>query len=254
MARFHFRSRNRTPARSPETRPPTGDGLKDRAGRRVVLLALLTATAACASSAPVSDERPVDAGQLARSAERASAIDAPYRILFEWSLNEPGRRLEGRGVARIEPPYRARLDLFAGNGERVAAAALVDSELRVPGNDTSFLPPPALLWGALGVFRADRSMGLAGGSWRPDGGAELRYVPGDGSELLVRLRDSRVEEILRRSGNRTVEDLKVARGNGERFPRQSTYRDLSRTRELQMTLESVEHVESFPTDIWDPRS
>jgi hypothetical protein len=216
-------------------------------------LGLIPLLGACAGSGPVVEERPLDAGQLAMSAERASALDAPYRIVFDWALNEPGRRLQGQGVARIEPPYRARLDLFARNGERVAVAALVDSELRLLGEEESILPPPSMLWGALGVFRAGRDMGLAGGSWRSDGGAELRYIPGDGSELLVRLRGSRIQEMLRRSGNSTVEELRVSRANGERFPREANYRDLVRTRELRMTLESVEHVESFPTDIWTPR-
>lgn len=213
----------------------------------------LIALVGCAGSGPVVEERPLNAGQLASSAERASALDAPYRLVFDWTLNEPGRRIQGQGVARVEPPYRARLDLFARNGERITAAALVDGELRLPEGQAPLLPRPTLLWGVLGVFRPERSMGLAGGSWRSDGGAELRYLPGGDSELLVRLRDSRVQEMLRRSGGRTVEELRIQRADGERFPRESTYRDLAQTRELRMTLESVEHVESFPTDIWNPR-
>lgn len=206
----------------------------------------------CASAEPV-EERPLDAGQLAASAERASAPDAPYRIVFAWALNEPGMRMQGQGVARIEPPYRARLDLFSGNGERITSAALVDGDLRIPEGLPSILPEPAMIWGALGVFRPGRGMALAGGTWQADGSAELRYLPADDAELLIRLGDARVREIVRRAGDRTTEELAVQRTDGDRFPREATYRDLTSTRELRMTLESVEHVESYPTDIWDPR-
>ncbi len=208
---------------------------------------------ACASGERVEDARPLDAGQLAQNAQRASALDAPYRLVFDWSLNEPGMRLQGQGVARIEPPYRARLDLFARNGERITSAALVDGDLRVPEGQPSFLPQSTFFWGSLGVFRPDRSMGLAGGSWHRDGLAELRYLPTQSSELLVRLAGSRVQEMVRRSNGRAVEDLKLDMVEGERFPRQATYRDLRETRELRLTLDTVEHVESYPSDTWTPR-
>jgi hypothetical protein len=223
-----------------------------RCGELLRAVAGLVVIAGCASTEPAVEAGPLDAGQLALSAERASALDAPYRIVFDWSLNEPGMRLQGRGVARVEPPYRARLDLFTRSGERITSAAIVDGEVRVPEGLPSILPPATLLWGSLGVFRPGREMGLAGGTWRTDGTAELRYLPAEDAELLVRLSDSRIREMVHRSRNRTVEELRLVRGEGERFPREATYRDLTSTRELRMTLESVEHVESYPTDIWNP--
>ena len=162
-------------------------------------------------------------------------------------------RLQGRGVARIEPPYRARLDLFSRSGDRVTAAALVDGELRLPEGMPEYLPPPTLFWGALGVFRPDRGMALGGGSWRPDGTAELRYLPGPEEELTIRLSETAIREILVARGGRTTQELRVTRAEGERFPRETVYRDLTRTRELRMTVESVEHVESYPSDVWTPR-
>jgi len=219
----------------------------------LLLVAAFGVTSACASSEPVEDARPMDAGQLAQNAQRASALDVPYRLVFAWSLNEPGMRLQGQGVARVEPPYRARLDLFARNGERITSAALVDGDLRVPEGMPGFLPQSTFFWGSLGVFRPHRSMGLAGGSWRRDGLAELRYLPTESSELLVRLAGSRVQEMVRRSNGRAVEELRLDMVDGERFPREATYRDLSQTRELRLTLESVEHVESYPSDTWTPR-
>jgi hypothetical protein len=207
----------------------------------------------CAGGPPPEEARPLDAGQLAQNAERLSALDSPYRLVFEWALNEPGMRVQGRGVARIEPPYRARVDLFARNGERITSAALVDGEMRVPEGLPSILPQPTMLWASLGVFRPERGMGLAGGRWQRDGMAELRYQPVEGSDLLVRLTQNRVQEMVHRTNGQSVEDLRLELSEGDRFPRRATYRDLNQTRELRMTLESVEHVESYPSDIWDPR-
>jgi len=220
------------------------------AGPGMMLLFIATG---CGGAAPGPEPRPLDASQLAQRAERASALDSSYRLVFEWSYNEPGTRIQGRGVARMEPPYRARLDLFNRGGDRITSAALVDGDVRIPEGLPSFLPPPTLFWGALGVFRPDRGMGLAGGSWRRDGLAELRYVPGGNSDMLIRLLNSRVQEIVHRSNGQAVEELRLQMVDGERFPREATYRDLRQTRELKMTLESVEHVESYPSDIWDPR-
>ena len=50
-------------------------------------------------------------------------------------------------MARIEPPSKARLDLFLDNGEGVLSAALVDDELRLPhGAPEDILPPVELMW------------------------------------------------------------------------------------------------------------
>ncbi len=214
-------------------------------------LVLAVALAACASTPPPTAERPLDAGQLAGSATAASSLDAPYRIVFEWALNEPGTRLRGRGVARVEPPYRARLDLFLQNGERVAAASIVGDEYRVAADGRAELPPAALLWGTLGVFRPGDLSQLRGGRWESNGLAELRYQSMAGGELLYRLQGNRIErmEVLR--GQRASEDLRLVRVDGERFPREATYRHLEEVRELRILLETVEHVESYPSDIWE---
>lgn len=218
-----------------------------------LILGLVAAGVGCGPTGPVEELQPTNAGQLANQAERSSALDSPYRIVFQWSLVEPGMRVQGRGVARVEPPYRARLDLFSRGGERMTAAALVDGELRIPEGLPDFLPPPTMFWGSLGVFRPDRGMELVGGRWQRDGSAELRYRPGEESELLVLLARNRVTEMTRRSNGRALEELRVQLAEGERFPRQATFRDHVRTRELRMTLETVEHVESYPSDIWEPR-
>jgi hypothetical protein len=229
---------------------------KDRGGAptrglgAVVLLQLILA--GCAASAPQATQAPIDAGQMALSAERASALDAPYRLVFDWTLNEPGARLNGRGVARVEPPNRARLDLFLSNGERVAAASMVGEEFRVAAGGQTELPAPAFLWGAIGVFRPGDFSVLRGGRWQSNGVAELTYQFSGGGELLYHLRGGRIERMEVRRSQRPAEEVRLVQVEGERFPREATYRHLDAVRELRITLEAVEHVESYPSDIWDP--
>jgi hypothetical protein len=224
-------------------------------GRKPLLLAgiflFLVVPVACARSETAPPPRPMDAGQVAGSAARASTLDGPYRLVFEWTLNEPGTRLSGRGVARVEPPSRARLDLFMGNGERVAAAALVRDDLTTPRDMRAGLPPAPLLWGALGIFRPGDNAGLRGGSWQSNGGAELRYFYEGSDELRYGLRNNRIERMEVFRGNRASEEVQLVRVDDERFPREATYRHLGEVRELRITLETVEHVESYPSDIWN---
>jgi hypothetical protein len=222
-------------------------------GSLVSALLILVLATGCGGGPPAEDTRPLDAGQLASNAERASSLDAPYRLVFEWSLTEPGMRMQGRGVARIEPPYRARLDLFSRNGERITSAALVDGDLRVPEGLPTFLPEATMFWASLGVFRPARGMGLVGGRWHRDGLAELHYRPGGDADLLIRLTRNRIQEVIQQTNGQVVEELRLRMEEDERFPRRATYRDMRQTRELTMTLESVENVESYPSDIWEPR-
>ena len=219
---------------------------------RVGRIGVVLLVSGCASAPPQPTTPPPDANQIALAATRVSELDAPYRLFFEWSVVEPGTRLNGRGVARIEPPYLARLDLFTSNGERIAAAALDGGTLRVAQDIQTEMPPPALFWGTLGVFRPGFGVGLTGGSRFPNGDVELRYQGADGTELLYRLRSNRIERIDVRRGGRAREEVALARADGERFPRRATYRHLDEVRELSITLETVEHAESYPTDIWDP--
>jgi len=215
-------------------------------------LALLALAGGCAS-APPPPEPPVDAGAVQREAEAASRLDRPYRLVFQWEVQEPGMRVRGRGVARVEPPYRARLDLFAANGDRLAAAALVDDRLEVPPGMAVTVPPAPMLWGALGVFRPGPGL-YAASATRPGGGrSTLRYLSAEGGSLNVSLSGGRIERMERSTEEGIREELRVRFGGAdERFPRESTYRDLAAVRELRITMESVEHVESYPPEVWTP--
>jgi len=197
----------------------------------------------------------VDGEQLALALEERTSLNEPIRVVFSWQLNEAGIRVGGKGVARIEPPYRARLDLFLGNGETVVRAALVDGELRLPpGAPEGILPPPDLMWSVLGVFRPAFGIELMGADRLEGGGLRLRYRYPDARELSFRVEDGliRTVEVLR-DGHAT-ERVELGLDEGSRYPAEATYRNLAAFRELKLTRETVERVESYPPDIWDPTS
>lgn len=181
-------------------------------------------------------------------------MSEPTRVVFAWQLNEQGSHMKGRGVARIEPPYKARLDLFLNNGEAAVSAALVDGGLRLPtGARTDMLPPPDLMWGALGVFRPDTDTDLVGAEREPGGAVRLRYRYHDGRELDFRVVDGRVRALqLRDRGGHVAQRVELAVDGSGRYPKKATYRNLSAFRELKLTRESVEYVKPYPPDIWDP--
>ena len=226
-----------------------------RRARSTLLGGLLLGVAACTPPPPAVIAPAPDPEQLALALEDQTALEEPTRILFEWQLNEAGVRANGRGVARIEPPYRARLDLFLGSGETAISAALVDGDLRLPpGAREDILPPADLLWGVLGVFRPEFGIDLMGADRLEQGQEQLRYRYRDGTELHFRVERGRVRGMELREGGHAVERVELTLGDGERFPLEATYRNLAAFRELRLSRESVEVVESYPPDIWDPAS
>jgi hypothetical protein len=214
---------------------------------------LLLLAAGCASAPPPAGAPAVDADAVQRDAEQRSLLDYPYRLVFEWEFQEPGVRVRGRGVARVEPPYRARLDLFGPNGDRIAAASLVNDRLEVPVGLATAIPPAPMLWGALGIFRPGPGLYGASATRSASGHSELRFRVDEGGELRVALSGGRIDRIDRTRESGAREELRVRFGaSDERFPRESIYRDVGAVRELRITMESVEQVESYPPDVWNP--
>lgn len=209
----------------------------------------------CASnpSAPATSPLTVDPEVVAEDALEATLPGDPVQIGFGFRLREADLRFQGRGVARIQPPYRVRLDLFTGGGETFFQAALVGSDLRMPvWAPRALAPPPALLWAALGVFRPDVDLTLTGGREAEGGVVTLRYVRDDQEELRFRFSRGRLARAeIRRKGNLEEEvDLSYDEASGNVV--ETVYRNQAHFLELIFSLESVENVEAFPPDIWHP--
>src|SRR5687767_7371380 len=102
--------------------------------------------------------------QLAQQLIDSTALRRPLHLVFSWSFSEENARFSGRGSTRIEPPYKARLDLFGPRGETYLSAAAVGDELRLPPSLppglAAIIPPIALLWSGLGVLRAPEGASL----------------------------------------------------------------------------------------------
>lgn len=231
------------------SRPP-------RSIRRGLLIAaplLLAGQIGCSPPPPPPAGPELDAGQIAARARTGTRLQEPARILFDWSLTERDGRFKGRGVARIEPPYRARLDLFLPGGESVARAALVDGDLRIPpGVPDGIIPPAHLLWGVLGVFNPGSGNALLGAQAIDGGGFVLRYGFPDGREIRYTLSGARVRGVEVLEAGHVVQRVELRADEDDRYPEEAIYRDLAAYRELTITRESVENVEPYPPDIWDP--
>ncbi len=193
------------------------------------------------------------AADVARAAIAATAPKRPMKLVFAWSLQDRDARFSGKGAARIEPPYRARLDLFGPRDEGYLSAAVVGEDLRIPPAaqaQAAVVPPPALLWTALGVLNppADARLTTA----RRDGDqTELDYTRGPERWRFTLLagRLSRVQFDRSGAGRLTVE----LKGTGpEGLPKQAVYRDYAAFRTLTLTLDRADEAEPFPPAIWSP--
>ena len=185
--------------------------------------------------------------------EYTTRVARPSRIEFRWRAQEADFRHEGVGVARVEPPYRARLDLFLDNGEAVVIAALVEDELRIPaGLPTELVPLPPLMWAVFGVFRPGAGAEMVRGRITR-GTMELDYDLPSRERVRCHLRDRAVVNAERLERGSVVETVFISDREGDTiFPGVATYRNLPGYRQLRLTLESVDHVDSFPPDIWYP--
>jgi hypothetical protein len=182
-----------------------------------------------------------------------TSLADPLRIVFGWELNDAGQRVEGRGVARVEPPYKARLDLFLDNGETVISAALVDGDLRLPpGSPDEILPPPDLFWGTLGIFRPVGDARLVGADRLEGEAVRLRYRHDDGREVRYQVEEGVLTTLELLQGGRVVQRVDVAPERVARYPVEATYRHLGEFRELRLVRESLSVVPAFDPEIWDP--
>lgn len=213
--------------------------------------AVLAALVACAPPAPDGPVMPPsDARQELEQVAAANRLERPTQLFFDWSAREPDFRGSGQGVARLEPPDRARLDLFLDNGEQVAEAVLIGDDLHIPPwVEVGMIPPPPLLWASLAVFRPGPAAELV--EVRGLSQLAVDYRLPDGTRLRFHVEGRRVVGASVLDGDDVVRTLVVAETDpGSRFPSEATYRDVPDFRQLEVDLSSVEYVESFPPDIW----
>jgi len=206
-------------------------------------------------SAPVG--APVaDPAATAAELVRATTPERAQRIPFNWTLNESGSKVSGRGLVRVDAPRRIRLDLFGPRNETVLAAALVEEEYRFPAGVTPgvALPSAALLWGGLGVIRPPAGATLIGAT-ATDSSAVLRYRATDGTtyQYETRRRAGLVRlDGLERSGNGgRMETVRLTRDDAGRIT-SAAYRNWAAFRELILESGEITDVASFPESTWQP--
>lgn len=214
-------------------------------------LAAVVGISACGPGRVVVIEPPVNAQEIVSRLESRERLTVPLRVVFDWEMSEQGVRVDGRGSARMEPQFKARLDLFLGNNEPAGSAAAVDDDLRVPTEfPPQVLPPVNLLWSALGVFRPGLGTALLGAE-RVEGGVHLSYGLPGGDTAVYRLVDGLIERVEVFREGTVVQRLTLERDDLQ-IPIEAVYRDLVDVLELRLVRESVAQTEPFPSDIWMP--
>lgn len=185
---------------------------------------------------------------MAQRLEEATRPTRTLRVVFDWNLEDRDANFSGRGVLRLVADRRGRVDLFGPRGETYAAAILEGESLRaVPAAALSMLPPPALLWSALGAFRAPTDASLTG-TGTADGVTTLEYRR-DGTVWRFTFEGDRLRstEWTDGAGRRTVQ-LSGSADAG--LPAQSVFRDWTQFRQLTLRVTEVEEIAAFEADVW----
>jgi len=143
---------------------------------------------------------------------RAELPPGHRRLVFSWELEDPDLAARGEGAARMAPPDSARLDFFLAGGMASGASVLIGGELRLPPRSDELarrlVPPPPLLWAALGRVAVpalrDTAARVDGDTLRADIGQpvawRLTFVR-DTLRRLERVDGGRVVEWVDRSVN-----------------------------------------------------
>ena len=129
---------------------------------------------------------------------------------------------------------------------------LVADTLHAPeGAPTQIVPPPPLLWAALGVLRPPGGAALVGGETRGER-LRLRYGLSTGDELRYEFERGRVAAADLYHDGDALHEVSLDRDGSWELPREATYRNLAAFRELRVVVESVVGVEGYPADIFFP--
>ena len=226
--------------------------MKFRSG--LAVLGFVFTSTACAAGSLGSRVPIPDPDRAESRARRDNPNPNTLQVVFQWSIREPDLQIDGRGFARLQSPDRARFDLFMDNNERVLAATLVGDEMcSREERALEFVPSPALLWASLGVFRPGEGVTRLGAEAYEDGALgdyRLTYRLPDGDELRYEIRSRRMSEVDLRHDGSLAHSIDLTIENGRQLPGETTYRNLAAFSRLRVTVESVESMDSFPSDIW----
>jgi hypothetical protein len=220
-------------------------------------LAIALSAAGCAAGAAAAPAgKPVpDPGATATELATAVAPSERRQITFAWTLDEAGSRVRGRGVVRLQPPDRLRLDLFGPRNETYLAAALVASEARLPAaaREEVPIPSPALLWAGVGAIRPPEGAALQTATESGET-TVLRYGTAGGEiyEYSVAAQPTARLRQLQRIGSRgPLETVRLDWAENGTLTRAS-YRDWSAYRDLTLDIEQNGAAAEFPEAIWTP--
>ena len=189
--------------------------------------------------------RPLSGTPAPASLPRAALPPGQRRIVFKWQLDDPDLTARGEGAARLAPPDSVRLDFFLAGGAASGAAVLIDRELRLPSQapDLSrrLVPPPPLLWGALGRLAvppaSDTVARVDGDTLRADIGNPIAW-------RLTFVRDT-LRRVERVEGGRIIEWV-------ERFADgRVRYRHENNRRQLDLSITRSDTVSAFDPAIWE---
>jgi hypothetical protein len=237
------------PAASSRDASIHGSGRVDRARRHIYFpaftAAFVLAAAGCAAGTGAPSPPDPEAEQRL---EAATAPAHRAQVMFEWNMTDRDARFSGRGVLRVDTGYRARVDLFGPRGETLAAAIIENGSMRfAPQSAAALLPPPAMLWASLGVFRRPVDAPLTG-TRVDDDGVLLEYTR-DRTQWRFRFEDGRLRtaEWTDGSGRRTVE---LTSGADAGLPAQAMFRDWTEFRQLTLRVTEVQERAAFEPDVW----
>jgi hypothetical protein len=206
------------------------------ASARIVLSVVVAAVACAPRAAPL-----VGAPTPARLP--AAQLSGSQRLVFRWELDDGSLRYRGEGVARVTAPDSARLDFFLDGGMGGGTAYLIGDDVDAPGGDLvrRLLPPPPLLWAALGRLAvppaSDTVARLSSDTLRADIGHDPTFratFTDGGLRRLERIDGGRRQEWGAISADSTID-----------------YRHEAARRRLHLAITRVERVEGFDASIWE---
>jgi hypothetical protein len=150
--------------------------------------------------------------------------------------------MRGDGAIRTAFPDTARVDLFLAGGLPAGYAILIGDTIRATSQDQvrRFLPPPALMWAALGRLvlptLPDTTVTMQGDT--------LNATIGRPTEWRVRVVGGRLTQLVRVSGGRIAESVTRVQGGRLLY-------EVPGRRRLWLGIVRDEEVPAFDASIWN---